>query len=638
MIINGKKELTGRIVTLGKEKTEIVAKERDKAARFLGVWISEGNQKRNTINRVKRDIASFIHIIKNKWISIGQIKYLNNKVLLPRLEYRLTTTFVEKGECDRIYSPMIALIKKKLEMAYTTANSIPIHEDMVGIRTLWQRYIEHSITEWVIRINSTGMVGESSLLRIKQAQLDMRSTESIWKLDIGALKKWCPKQNLNARILVSAKELNLEIGENISTRNWTIEIPRGKVHRVLEVVGNKTINKITQTLKKMDIWFVEQLIGKKGSDLLTWQQLKKICGQSARGKKAKWFRTIEEEVLVHNTQRRVKQEYRCEGQNNQWALVPESRMISKKKNKKEWVLLSRSSKGEARVGRVISKSEKRVNIEIWNKEEGTSRNTNLKRKLEETHQEKNLIIKKKRTELKDITNWITRRPHGWTIEIDPENLYSDQEKENEGEQNFQSIYAENIDWTQHLLNHTLKCKKERMESLINIAIKNKNLKQIRFFTDGSLRREETKENVRLGYAIIQVDQVGNILEKVKGRTENWPSSTRAELAAILEAILLCPDDAEVEINTDSMAAIQGIERARSYSRPRDWVKSTNTSLLKAIRLAIQSKNLKLKLHKIKAHSGVRENEIADREAKKAASEEERVTIEVKQTKGSIYSL
>ena len=49
---------------------------------------------------------------------------------------------------------------------------------------------------------------------------------------------------------------------------------------------------------------------------------------------------------------------------------------------------------------------------------------------------------------------------------------------------------------------------------------------------------------------------------------------------------------------------------------REWLKSNNTAILKAIRLIVETKGIRLILHKIKAHIGNKENEIADTEAKK----------------------
>lgn len=91
---NKTKEIEG--ISLGKAKEIVVEKSQKDLSRFLGVWIRAKDQEKNIKKRIKRDISCFIHTIGNKQISVGQMKYLNNKVLLPKLEYRLMTTHLTK--------------------------------------------------------------------------------------------------------------------------------------------------------------------------------------------------------------------------------------------------------------------------------------------------------------------------------------------------------------------------------------------------------------------------------------------------------------------------------------------------------------------------------------------------------------
>src|SRR5256885_1817841 len=92
VIINKNRTRETSGISLGKTKEKVAEKSQKDLSRFLGIWIGARNQEKNIKNRIKRDISYFIYTIGNKWISAGQIKYLNNKVLLPRLEYRLMTT------------------------------------------------------------------------------------------------------------------------------------------------------------------------------------------------------------------------------------------------------------------------------------------------------------------------------------------------------------------------------------------------------------------------------------------------------------------------------------------------------------------------------------------------------------------
>ncbi len=179
VIINKNRTRETSGISLGKTKEKVAEKSQKDLSRFLGIWIGARNQEKNIKNRIKRDISCFIYTIGNKWISAGQIKYLNNKVLLPRLEYRLMTTHLNKDTCDNLYQPIIRLAKRKTGIASSAANILMINEDLIGIKTLWQKHIEQSITEWTIRINDKNLLGQTTRGRLRQAQIDLLSTEPI---------------------------------------------------------------------------------------------------------------------------------------------------------------------------------------------------------------------------------------------------------------------------------------------------------------------------------------------------------------------------------------------------------------------------------------------------------------------------
>ena len=95
----------------------------------------------------------------------------------------------------------------------------------------------------------------------------------------------------------------------------------------------------------------------------------------------------------------------------------------------------------------------------------------------------------------------------------------------------------------------------------------------------------------------------------------WPSSTRAELAAIWTALLTIPSYSTVQIYTDSAAAIQGITNALAIQQQAKWAKLNNITLLQHIRSCITSKHLTVSMHKVKGHSDNYYNDLADNLAK-----------------------
>ena len=101
----------------------------------------------------------------------------------------------------------------------------------------------------------------------------------------------------------------------------------------------------------------------------------------------------------------------------------------------------------------------------------------------------------------------------------------------------------------------------------------------------------------------------------------WPSSTRAELVAIFLAVLGVPMNTKLHIYSDSQAAIWIIENMiKGQLSVRKLLKSPNNLLLIKIITAIREKQIHIEFTKVIAHTGIVENDTADRLAKQAISE------------------
>ncbi|CAB5181875.1 unnamed protein product [Rhizophagus irregularis] len=124
---------------------------------------------------------------------------------------------------------------------------------------------------------------------------------------------------------------------------------------------------------------------------------------------------------------------------------------------------------------------------------------------------------------------------------------------------------------------------------------------------------------------------------------DWPSSTRAELGAILSAILVLQTGQKANIITDSQAAIDSINYIRTNltngkDKTRIWCKCNNYSIVSSIINLIDSKQLEIKLVKVKGHSGVKGNEEADRVAKNDTKKPICINIKDSQQKDLIYNI
>ncbi|CAB4446317.1 unnamed protein product [Rhizophagus irregularis] len=137
-----------------------------------------------------------------------------------------------------------------------------------------------------------------------------------------------------------------------------------------------------------------------------------------------------------------------------------------------------------------------------------------------------------------------------------------------------------------------------------------------FYTDGSLVNLGT-DKVSMGWGWVQIVQDSGFLNSIAvykhGVIHNWPSSSRAEAAAIYAALSASPANSVIKIYTDSQTAIDDLKRCSSftYTNSRLYYKTTNFELWAIIQQLIIDKNLSVLPFKVKAHSNFYWNDFAD---------------------------
>src|SRR5438034_266196 len=94
-----------------------------------------------------------------------------------------------------------------------------------------------------------------------------------------------------------------------------------------------------------------------------------------------------------------------------------------------------------------------------------------------------------------------------------------------------------------------------------------------------------------------------------------PSSSKAEAMAILSALCTCSYNCTVDIYTDSQNCIDIFDSFLKNEKYRRTLKIKNHSIWSVIMQTVEKFHLKVTLHKVKAHSNLAENDMADQLAK-----------------------
>ncbi|RHZ86333.1 hypothetical protein Glove_52g89 [Diversispora epigaea] len=151
--------------------------------------------------------------------------------------------------------------------------------------------------------------------------------------------------------------------------------------------------------------------------------------------------------------------------------------------------------------------------------------------------------------------------------------------------------------------------KGKLIELTMIKDKLKLRNHIKVYTDGSLLNKLWEDIMGFGWVIPEIQDYERLT--FRDNIREFPSSTRAELLAILTCLLVMPDKATVNIYTDSLCALQNMNIIKKKSGKRIWKHCKNPVILQIISEIIKEKDLKVNCYKVKAHSGEKFNEIAD---------------------------
>jgi len=641
LVLHKKNKEEEASIKLGSDRELVKMDAKRKAIRFLGVWVTEKNQARDCKKRIQKDVASFTAILRYKKLSIGQIKYLNNMVLLPRIEYKAMTNLLRRSVCEAIHQPMMRLAKWKAQLVSTAPNCLVANPDFIGMKTFWDRHTEHAITEWSVRINDSGLLGKTTMLRLKEAQLEHCNPSPIWCFEESEFNEANMKFNLNAKVMQLAKSLGFEVISETHIKEWQIGEAEGSGTKIIKVLQEANWKGSLTSLKKLRLWYIEQLVDPEGNSLLTWQQIKKLRKESTKGRKASWFAEIEKIMIENNTRTLLEPIIDSEQEFNQFLLEPEIKKVSRKRSRKEWVLFDSDKENSPKVGRIVKKTKdiaevgSMLVIEKSQKENARVAYRNSKETPPEKVKEKERV---KLNKLVDISQWIEGKENAkvglnlghYKRPLERRAQKVDQKEVKEVRKIKKEITAKR--WEEICIENTVKGR-NKVEELVQILDCNWRDRTFSFYTDGSVRMHPTLGRLELGYSVVQVDKNGKVVRGTYGGMQGWASSTRAELMGIVEALLIVPNDSEVMFNTDSQMAINLIKTALRIQRTREWLKLNNPGILSAIREMVVTKRLKVEFNKIQAHSQNKLNQQADTLAKRGRKEGKLVDIHAVSTRG-----
>src|SRR5205823_1833978 len=136
-----------------------------------------------------------------------------------------------------------------------------------------------------------------------------------------------------------------------------------------------------------------------------------------------------------------------------------------------------------------------------------------------------------------------------------------------------------------------------------------------FYTDGSLVNAASTE-ARMGAAFILTEPAALNLQLAVSTT-TWPSAYKAELLAVLLALLVAPNNCSVNLYSDCESIIKHFDYINNsgFINIRNIFKQPHHNLWLTILQEIKKKNLTVVWHKVVSHSNDLQNNAVDRLAR-----------------------
>ncbi|GBB91033.1 hypothetical protein RclHR1_18120004 [Rhizophagus clarus] len=601
---------------------------------FLGVWFNI----KGSCDFVKKQIASecnsFAATLRPAKLSAKQVVYLYNSVLIPKLEYCMQVTHLSVSDCYAATRSIRSLVKHKANFSRSLPNPILYLSQALGLINLSSHLIQCHVNNLFLMANSsTPFIQRLFMYRLMLIQFRFLIPISPLMVD-----DWSLWSNMN---MFKCDYIACTIASMVSTpfrlqhaqfSSTCLEITLPDHTPLYSCMSPHVFKACLKVLRKCHLYYLSQLIAPSGSHLISWTAYRtayiaQLEDKRGRSLPHKWYLDIKTHTTIPGSHDQLSDQYvRPPAATSFIVLLPGATTSQKNRH---W-LVTLDGNGAPLFGKQLSVQSKKDTCVIvhWISDYLSSPGDVIRlrpcpgcdahvpfpsaNKYSAVHPRctftisllRSMILPTNCDRIRQSTSEVLS-PYTWAdlgITIIP--------------------YYRRLDLLPDFSSSLVVAD----ASVVAPFVDDQNLlsspaplpsgSHYRYYTDGSLINLGTPE-VSMGWSWVQLIPDAGYLNSVAAYAhstiQNWPSSTRAEAAAIYAALCITPADSTVTIYTDSQAAIDGLRlcASSSYTNSRLFYKTTNFELWASIERLVHNKNLAVSPVKVKGHDGNYWNEFAD---------------------------
>ena len=280
-------------VVVGPKKETVTELDRNLHARFLGVWIGCKKQTKDSANRALEEIVAIYKVLYSKWMTEKQVEYIVNRVLIPRIEYRVQHSELSWNTCNNLTKKIRKLVRNKAAIVNTLPNSAVHHKGIYNIQKVWNILKESQVSSFIARLNNAGPAGVSTWIRLKQAQIANWEPKNIISEPLP--KDFSTKGNLSGTILKLANTLDI----TFRSSQWKNSFDwQGGLVTIKSVLNStKEYKRAIPSLRGKNIMYIDQVLNKELSSILSWNFIQ-LLNNSTKGPKPFWYKDIREKLTT----------------------------------------------------------------------------------------------------------------------------------------------------------------------------------------------------------------------------------------------------------------------------------------------------------------------------------------------------